>query len=53
MLKPWMGWVAVLGGAVMVVVGVAHASHGAQALVGIGVVLGTAGYEVARGKIVA
>ncbi len=52
MLKPWMGWLGVLGGAVVVVVGVAHASHWTQALVGIGVVVGAAGYEVARGKIV-
>lgn len=51
MLKPWMGWCGVLVGAVLVVAGVAHASHWTQALVGLGVVVGVAGYEVARGKI--
>lgn len=51
MLKPWMGWLGVLAGLVLIVAGVAHASHGTQALVGIGAVVGAAGYEVARGKI--
>lgn len=51
MLKPWMGWAAVLGGAVLLGVGVTHASHGTQAMVVIGAVIVAAGWEVARGKI--